>query len=141
MSSLLRGVLHDIIAQVDDPVVSIVTNIPACELRIVVQFVMFGKIPPGRVEDSYIPSKGMISIPIEKHFAYVKFEQTIILVFLMCFIFILGTFDLLRLFGIDITGFTFGFSIVDQTIYDAEDHFIRPNHGCDEINKLNYSIL
>ena len=61
MSNLLRGVLHDIIAQVDDAIVSIITNIPAYELRIVVQFVMFGKIPPGRVEDSYIPSKGIIS--------------------------------------------------------------------------------
>ena len=75
MSNLLRGVLHDIIAQVDDAIVSIVTNIPACELRIVVQFVMFGKIPPGRVEDSYIPSKGMISVPIETHFAYVKIRS------------------------------------------------------------------
>ena len=53
----------------------------------------------------------------------------------------LGTFDLLRLFGIDITGFTFGFSIVDSTIYDAEDLFIWPKHGCDEINKLNRSTL
>ena len=74
MSNLLRGVLHDIISQLDDTIVSIVTNIPACELRIVVQFVMFGKIPPGRIEDSYIPSKGMISIPIPNRSAYNKFE-------------------------------------------------------------------
>ena len=59
----------------------------------------------------------------------------------ICLIFILGTFDLLRLFGFDITGFTFGFSIVESTIYDAEDRFIRPKHCCDEMNKLHRSTL
>ena len=59
MSNLLRDALDDIIPELDDdPMVSMITNIPSCELRIVVQFVMFGRIPPGRQEDSYIPSKG-----------------------------------------------------------------------------------
>ena len=59
MSNLLRDALYDIIPDLDDdPMVSMITNIPSCELRIVVQFVMFGRIPPGRPEDSYIPSKG-----------------------------------------------------------------------------------
>ena len=59
MSHLLRGVIQDVIKQHDDDsMVSIITNVPSFELRIVVQFVMFGRIPPGRKEDSYIPSKG-----------------------------------------------------------------------------------
>ena len=62
MSNLFRGVLDDVILQMDDdPILYIRTNIAACELSIVVRFVMFGKIPPGREEDSYIPSKGMMS--------------------------------------------------------------------------------
>ena len=39
---------------------------------------------------------------------------------------LIGTFDILRLFGIDITGYTFGISGVNSTIDEAEEHFIRP---------------
>ena len=59
MSHLLRGVIQDVVNQHDDDsMITIITNVPSFELRIVVQFVMFGRIPPGRQEDSYIPSKG-----------------------------------------------------------------------------------
>ena len=69
MSNLLRDALYDIIPELDDdPMVSMITNIPSCELRIVVQFVMFGRIPPGRQEDSYIPSKGRYNVFSEKAF-------------------------------------------------------------------------
>ena len=38
----------------------------------------------------------------------------------------LAKFDLLRLFGIDITGCAFGLSGVNPAINDAEENFIRP---------------
>ena len=59
MSDILRETISEIIPQLDDDsIVSIITNLSSSELRVVVQFVMFGRIPPGREEDSYIPSKG-----------------------------------------------------------------------------------
>ena len=59
MSDMFREVLVDIIPQLDDDSnVSIITNISSPELRMVVQFIMFGRIPSGREEDSYIPTKG-----------------------------------------------------------------------------------
>ena len=39
---------------------------------------------------------------------------------------LLAIFDLLRLFGIDITGCAFGLSGVNPAINDAEENFIRP---------------
>ena len=60
MSDMLREVLADILHELDNDAspVSIITNITSSELRLVVQFIMFGRIPPGREEDSYIPTKG-----------------------------------------------------------------------------------
>ena len=61
MSDMLREVLIDIMPQLDDDSnVSIITNLSSPDLRMVVQFIMFGRIPSGREEDSYIPSKGKI---------------------------------------------------------------------------------
>ena len=57
---MLRETLVDILPQLDDEsIVKIVTNVSSLELRLVVQFIMFGRIPPGREEDSYIPTKGI----------------------------------------------------------------------------------
>ena len=39
----------------------------------------------------------------------------------------------MRLFGIDITGNTFGISGVNSTIDEAEEHFIRPEKICHDI--------
>ena len=100
MSNLLRDVLSDIIPQLDDdPMVSVITNIPSCELRTVVQFVMFGHIPPGRQEDSYIPSKGKVMI---QSFFFQSLPHKMIrlccnkLYFLLICL-LLAIFDLLRL--------------------------------------------
>jgi len=61
MSDMLRETLVDILPQLDDEsIVKIITNISSLELRLVVQFIMFGRIPPGREEDSYIPTKGIL---------------------------------------------------------------------------------
>ena len=58
---MLRETLVDILPQLDDEsIVKIITNISSLELRLVVQFIMFGRIPPGREEDSYIPTKGTL---------------------------------------------------------------------------------
>ena len=69
MSDMLRDVLVDILHELDndDSPVSIITNITSSELRLVVQFIMFGRIPPGREEDSYIPTKGKIIPSIFKN--------------------------------------------------------------------------
>ena len=40
--------------------------------------------------------------------------------------FIKGTFDLLRLFGIDITGCTFGLSSLSTSVEIADENFIHP---------------
>ena len=61
MSDMLRETLVDILPQLDDEsILKIITNISSVELRLVVQFIMFGRIPPGREEDSYIPTKGIL---------------------------------------------------------------------------------
>ena len=63
MSDMLREVLAEVLPQLDDQsIATIITNVTSAELRIVAQFIMFGRIPPGREEDSYIPSKGMIHL-------------------------------------------------------------------------------
>ena len=60
MSDMLREALTELLPLLDDQsVATIITNVTSEQLRIVAQFIMFGRIPPGREEDSYIPSKGM----------------------------------------------------------------------------------
>ena len=77
MSDMLRETLVDILPQLDDEsIVKIVTNISSLELRLVVQFIMFGRIPPGREEDSYIPTKGILYKNQEEawvHYGYTCF--------------------------------------------------------------------
>ena len=77
MSDMLRETLVDILPQLDDEsIVKIITNISSLELRLVVQFIMFGRIPPGREEDSYIPTKGILYKNQEEawvHYGYTCF--------------------------------------------------------------------
>ena len=60
MSDMLQDILADAASHQEEGhnFATILTNVTSAELRTVVQFIMFGRIPPGREEDSYIPSKG-----------------------------------------------------------------------------------
>ena len=57
------------------------------------------------------------------------------------FFFSLAIFELLKLFGIDITGFAFGLSSVNSITNDAEEDFIRPKNAVKLYLKRKYKTI